>query len=123
MSEGTAFPPFSNIYGAASYAVLTEFMSPQEIIDSSEESFLQFLADKSINVMNPNAFTSLKSILGIEPVWAAGMLAEICDITAFHSSDALVKYTGLTWLKVILATLPWKTIRYPKPEIHISAIT
>lgn len=151
--------PFSNIYGATSSAILTEFMSPQEIIDSSEDKLLQFIASKSrnritdisktsellkkaardsyrldkcmyeplnvslassfnciqtyqkemklidqalaktINGMNPNAFTILKSIPGIGPVWAAGMLAEIGDITAFHSSDALAKYAGLTWLK------------------------
>ena len=151
--------PFSNIYGATSSAVLTEFMSLQEIIDSPEEDLLKFLAQKSrnriadisktsellrkaardsyrldkcmyeplnvslassfnciqtyqkeiklidqaiekcINGMNPNAFTVLKSIPGIGPVWAAGILSEIGDITAFHSSDALAKYAGLTWLK------------------------
>lgn len=41
----------------------------------------------------------LKSISGISPVWAAGMPAEIGDIMAFHSSVALPKYVGLTWLK------------------------
>lgn len=55
--------------------------------------------EKSINGMNPNAFTILKSIPGIGPVWAAGMLSEIGDINAFHSSDALAKYVGLTWRK------------------------
>lgn len=151
--------PFSNTYGATASAVLTEFMSPQEIIDSSEEELLEFLAKKSrnriadisktsdllkkaardsyrldkcmyeplnvslassfnciqtyqkeiklidqaiekcINGMNPNAFIILKSIPGIGPVWAAGILSEIGDITAFHSSDALAKYAGLTWMK------------------------
>ena len=151
--------PFSNTYGAAASAVLTEFLSPQEIIDASEEELLAFLAKKSrnciadisrtsellkkaardsyrldkcmyeplnvslassfnciqtyqkeiklidqaiekcINGMNPNAFTILKSIPGIGTVWAAGILAEIGDITAFHSSDALAKYAGLTWPK------------------------
>ena len=47
----------------------------------------------------PNAFLILKSIPGIGPVWASGMLSEIGDITAFHSSDALAKYAGLYWLK------------------------
>lgn len=151
--------PFSNIYGATSSAILTEFMSLQEIIDASEEDLLQFLAQKSrnrisdisktsellkkaardsyrldkcmyepinvslassfnciqtyqkemklidqaiekcINGINPNAFTILKSIPGIGPVWAAGILSEIGDINAFHSSDALAKYAGLIWLK------------------------
>ena len=151
--------PFSNLYGSTSSAVLTEFLSLQEIIDTPEEELLEFLAKKSrnriadisktsdllkkaardsyrldkcmyepLNVslassfnciqtyqnemklidqaiekcikgMNPNAFTILKSIPGIGPVWAAGILSEIGDITAFHSSDALAKYAGLTWLK------------------------
>lgn len=151
--------PFSNLYGSTSSAVLTEFMSLQEIIDTLEEELLKFLAKKSrnriadisktsdllkkaardsyrldkcmyeplnvslassfnciqtyqkemklinqaiekcINGMNPNAFTILKSIPGIGPVWAAGMLSEIGAITAFHSSDSLAKYAGLTWLR------------------------
>ena len=151
--------PFSNIYGATSSAILTEFFSLQDIIDASEEELLQFLAEKSrnritdisktsemlrkaardsyrldkcmyepltvslassfnciqtyqkeitlidqaiekcINGMNPNAFIILKSIPGIGPVWASGILAEIGDIFAFHSSDAVAKYAGLTWLK------------------------
>ena len=41
--------PFSNIYGATASAVLTEFMSLQEIIDSPEEDLLKFLAQKSRN--------------------------------------------------------------------------
>ena len=151
--------PFGNIYGATSSAVLTEFMSPQEIIDLSEEDLLAFLATKSkkrisdiskasqllrkaardsyrldkcmyeplnislassfncihayqkeiklieqaiekcINGMNPNALTILQSIPGIGSVWASGILSEIGDITAFHSSDALAKYAGLYWPK------------------------
>lgn len=151
--------PFSDIYGATSAAVLTEFMSPQEIIDSSEEELLSFLARKSrnritdisrtsgllrkaardsyrldqcmyeplnislassfncihayqkeiklieqsiekcISGMNTNGRTILQSIPGIGPVWASGILSEIGDITAFHSSDALAKYAGLYWPK------------------------
>lgn len=154
---GEGSQPFSDIYGATSSAVLTEFMSPQEILDSPEEELLEFLArrsrnriadisrassllkkaakdsyrldecmyeplnvslassfncihayqkeirlidqaiEKCIKGMDTNAFTVLKSIPGIGPVWAAGMLAEIGDIAAFHSSDALAKYAGLTW--------------------------
>ena len=41
--------PFGNLYGAASSAVLTEFLSPQEIIDMPEEDLLAFLAEKSRN--------------------------------------------------------------------------
>ena len=42
--------PFGNIYGATSSAVLTEFLSPQEIIDLSEEELLAFLAEKAETV-------------------------------------------------------------------------
>jgi transposase len=151
--------PFSNIYGATSSAILTEYLSPQEIIDASEEALLTFIAEKSrnritdiikttellkkaardsyrldkclyeplnislassfncidtfkkeikaiddaiekaIKGMNPNALIILKSIDGIGPVFAAGIIAEIGDINAFHSSDALAKYAGLTWSK------------------------
>jgi hypothetical protein len=38
--------PFSNIYGATSSAVLTEFFSLHEIIETSEEDLLRFLAEK-----------------------------------------------------------------------------
>ncbi len=149
--------PFSNVYGATSSAILTEFLSPQEILDTSEEDLLLFIADKSrnritdisktiellkkaardsyrldkclyeplnislsssfncidafkkevnaidiaiersINGAFPNALLILKSIDGIGPVLAAGIIAEIGDIQAFHSSDALAKYAGLTW--------------------------
>lgn len=151
--------PFGDIYGATSAAVLTEFLSPQEIIDSSEEELLTFLARKSrnrisdisrtsellrkaardsyrldqcmyeplnislassfncihayqkeiklieqaiekcISGMNTNGRIILESIPGIGPVWASGILSEIGDITAFHSSDALAKYAGLYWPK------------------------
>lgn len=41
--------PFANIYGATSSAVLTEFMSAQDIVDAPEEDLLKFLAEKSRN--------------------------------------------------------------------------
>lgn len=50
--------PFSNIYGATSSAILTEFMSPQEIIDTSEEDLLRFLAQKSKNRISDLSKTS-----------------------------------------------------------------
>lgn len=149
--------PFCDIYGAASSGVLTEYLSPEEIITSSEEDLVAFLAEKSrnrikdisrtadllrkaardsyrldkalyepLNVsiassfncigtfkkeiraidtaiekeikgLNPKAFTILQSIDGIGPVFAGGIIAEIGDISAFKSSDALAKYAGLCW--------------------------
>ena len=140
--------PFCDIYGTTSSGVLTQYLSPEEIIDSSEEELVAFLAEKSrnrikdisktadllkkaardsyrldkalyepLNVsiassfncietfkkeikvidaaiereikgLNPNAFIILQSIDGIGPVFAGGIIAEIGDIAAFHSSDA-----------------------------------
>ncbi len=40
---------------------------------------------------------TLLSVPGIGPVYAAGLLAEIGDITRFPDDDALAKYAGLWW--------------------------
>lgn len=53
--------------------------------------------ERSIKGSDPNGYTVLKSIPGIGLVWTAGILSEISDINAFHSSDALAQYAGLTW--------------------------
>lgn len=53
--------------------------------------------EKAIKGVNPNALTILQSIPGVGPMLAAGIFAEIGDISAFHSSDALAKYAGLYW--------------------------
>lgn len=50
--------PFSNIYGTTASAVLTEFMSLQDIIDTPEEELLQFLAKKSRNRITDISRTS-----------------------------------------------------------------
>ena len=151
--------PFSDNYGTTASSVLTEFLSMEDIINTSPEELVTFLSEKSrnrindpsktadllqkaardsyrldkclydpINIslassfncidafkqeiktidkailktiagINPNTYTILNSIDGIGPVFAAGMLAEIGDITAFYSQDALAKYAGLTWTK------------------------
>ena len=80
-----------NVSLASSFNCIQTYQKEIKLIDQAIE--------KCINGMNPNAFIILKSIPGIGPVWAAGILSEIGDITAFHSSDALAKYAGLTWLK------------------------
>jgi transposase len=41
----------------------------------------------------------LRSIPGIDLVYAAGILAEIGDITRFDDQAAVAKYAGLTWRK------------------------
>ena len=41
--------PFSNMYGATSMAVLTEFLSPEDIVTTSIEDLVKFINDKSNN--------------------------------------------------------------------------
>ena len=53
--------------------------------------------EKTIKGLNTNAFLSLQSIPGIGPVMAAGIMAEIGDITVFKSQESLAKYAGLVW--------------------------
>lgn len=50
--------PFGSLYGATSSSVLTEFLSPQEIIDMPEEELLAFLAGKSRNRISDLSKTS-----------------------------------------------------------------
>lgn len=49
--------------------------------------------------LNDTPYKILKSIPGIGPVYAAGLLAEIGEIDQFPNDAALAKYAGLTWRK------------------------
>lgn len=53
--------------------------------------------ERAIQGLFPDSFTVLKSIPGIGPVFASGILAEIGDIKSFKSADALAKYAGIYW--------------------------
>lgn len=149
--------PFSDTYSATSEAVLTEYLSLDDIAYSSLEDLVEFIRikgknrfsnpvetakllqkaardsyrldkvlyeplnvsiassfnvinalqaeikaidkaiEKTIRGINTTEYQSLKSIPGIGPVLASGILAEIGTITSFNSNDALAKYAGLTW--------------------------
>lgn len=52
-----------------------------------------------IKGLNNTYYNILKSIPGIGPVYAAGLLAEIGEIDQFPNDAALAKYAGLTWRK------------------------
>ena len=86
-----------------------------------EIKLIEQAIEKCINGMNPNALLILQSIPGIGPIWASGILSEIGDITVFHSSDALAKYAGLYWPKVIPEISLLRTTKCRKPEIPIFA--
>lgn len=55
--------------------------------------------DKKIAKMMKKFHNPLVSIRGIGPVLAAGIFAEIGDISRFLSQAKLAKYAGLTWRK------------------------
>jgi transposase len=151
--------PFSNKFGATSLAVLTEYMSVEEIANTDLSELVDFLVDKSrnrfkdpevtakilqraardsyrldkalydplnatiaasfncikalekevstldkaikraIKRIESHEYQCLSSIPGIGPVFAAGIVAEIGDITKFNNQASLAKYIGLTWRK------------------------
>lgn len=54
---------------------------------------------RQVNGFQNDLYQILDSIPGIGKVYAAGILAEIADISQFDSDDALAKYAGITWRK------------------------
>jgi len=144
---------FSDVFGATSRSLITEFYSPEEIINTPLEDMVQFLVDKghnhfaepeklakelkrisresyrlqprltdSVNLILETSMNNirffeqsihkienvinrdmaklanpLESVHGIGPVYSAGIIAEVGDITKFDSQAKLAKYAGLTW--------------------------
>jgi transposase len=74
---------------ASSFNLISAYESEMKAINKAIE--------KTLRGLDPNAYQSLLSIPGIGPVYAAGIIAEIGSIEAFHSADALAKYAGLVW--------------------------
>jgi transposase len=146
-------PPFSNHFGAASTAVITEFFSVEEIAAQSVDELARFIAEKSrnhfedpgrlakelkraaqnsyrlpdklkqpVNAILASSLARIRfvekqikavdkqiereltavsnpllSVPGLGPVFTAGIIAEIGDISRFATEAALAKYAGLTW--------------------------
>lgn len=144
---------FSDVFGATSRSLITDFYSPEEIINTPLEDLVQFLVDKgnnhfaepeklakelkrisresyrlqpkltdSVNLILETSMNNirffeqsirkienvinrdmtklanpLESVRGIGPVYSAGIIAEVGDITKFDSQAKLAKYAGLTW--------------------------
>jgi transposase len=144
---------FSDVFGATSRSLITDFYSPEEIINTPLEDMVQFLVDKgnnhfaepeklakelkrisresyrlqprltdSVNLILETSINNirffeqsirkienvinrdmaklanpLESVRGIGPVYSAGIIAEVGDITKFDSHAKLAKYAGLTW--------------------------
>ena len=145
--------PFSDIFGKASSAVITEFHSPEQIVSMPIEKLTAFIVEKgknrfpspidiaqelqaiaklsyrlpaqlkqSINFILASSLNTIRllesqvketdktieqeikpikhtllSVDGLGPVLAAGIIAEIGDISRFHDHAALAKFAGLWW--------------------------
>ena len=115
--------PFSNKYGAAAEAILTEYKTNEELVStyrldkclydplttsiscsfnciSSFEKELKAIDAailKTVRGLSETDYTVMNSIPGIGKVYSAGILAEIGSIRCFPNDDALAKYCGIVW--------------------------
>lgn len=149
--------PFSNKYGATASAILTDYLSSEDIANASIDELVDFVnkksrkrigdpeqtvavlqqaarnsyrldkclyeplttsiacsfnciqafekeldainkaIEKAVSGMNPTENQILRSIPGIGPVYASGILAELGSVQAFPSNDAIAKYAGIVW--------------------------
>jgi len=62
-----------------------------------EKKSLDKAIEETVKGLNPTEYQILRSIPGIGPVYAAGILAEIGSVKCFPSNDALAKYSGIVW--------------------------
>ena len=62
-----------------------------------EKKTLDKAIAKTVAGLNPTEYQILKSIPGIGPVYAAGILAEMGSISCFKNNNTLAKYSGITW--------------------------
>lgn len=70
-----------------------------ENINSLEKSVkhINTSIKNQVELLFPKEYTILNSINGIGPVIAAGIIAEIGDISRFRNDNALAKFSGLVW--------------------------
>lgn len=62
-----------------------------------EKKALDKAIAETVAGLNPTEYQILKSIPGIGPVYAAGILAEMGSIRCFNNNNALAKYSGIVW--------------------------
>ena len=74
---------------ASSFNLITAYSKEVKAVNKAIEN--------TINGLDPAPYQILRSIPGIGPVMAAGILAEMGSIAAFKNQEALAKYAGLVW--------------------------
>ena len=74
---------------ACSFNCIRAFEKEQKALDKA--------IAETVAGLNPVEYQVLKSIPGIGPVYAAGILAEIGSVRCFKSNDSLAKYSGIVW--------------------------
>jgi len=62
-----------------------------------EKKALDKAIAETVEGLNPTEYQILKSIPGIGPVYAAGILAEMGSVRCFSNNNALAKYSGIVW--------------------------
>lgn len=88
--DKTAYDPIT-ISIAASINLIQCIENQIKMIDKAIE--------KEMKGLYPTGYQSLMSITGIGPVFAAGILSEIGDISYFKNDGSLAKYSGFHWKK------------------------
>jgi transposase len=88
---------------ADSFRLDNDAVEPIHFVLTSALAHIQFLTqqlkplDRRIGKELERFPNTLLSVPGIGPVYAAGLVAEIGDVTRFPDDDALAKYAGLWW--------------------------
>lgn len=74
---------------ACSFNCIRAFEKEQKALDKA--------IAETVAGLNPTEYQILRSIPGIGPVYAAGILAEMGSVRCFGNNNALAKYSGIIW--------------------------
>lgn len=88
--DKAAYEPINTTI-ATSFAVIQTLEKQRKELDKAIE--------KTVKGLHSNEYQCLLSILGIGPIYAAGIISEIGFIDRFSDESKLAKFAGLTWRK------------------------
>ncbi|MBU1020294.1 MAG: IS110 family transposase, partial [Firmicutes bacterium] len=88
--DKTAYEPINHAISSSLVLIRTYEAEIKKINKAIEDLLKGF---------NMTEYLSLRSIPGIGPVYAAGILSEIGSIHQFSDEESLAKYAGITWRK------------------------